>query len=138
MGLPTVAMGDLGLVIAPVQAAAILVIPSLVTNVWQLVARLSVMGVLRRLATRMIFIAVGTGIGISFLTSGKSPWPSLAHGFVLAAYVLIGLFFESAACTCAERIVAVANSGWRNGRSQRSDWRVRRSGSALLECARFQ
>jgi hypothetical protein len=38
MGLPTVAMGLLGLVIPPVQAAALLVVPSLVTNVWQLVA----------------------------------------------------------------------------------------------------
>ena len=33
MGLPTVAMGALGLVIAPVQAAALLVVPSLVTKV---------------------------------------------------------------------------------------------------------
>ena len=38
MGLPTVAMGALGLTMPPVQAAALLVVPSLVTNVWQFVA----------------------------------------------------------------------------------------------------
>jgi len=38
MGLPTVAMGLLGLAMPPVQAAALLVVPSLATNVWQLVA----------------------------------------------------------------------------------------------------
>ena len=32
MGLPTVAMGLLGLVMPPVQAAALLVVPSLVTT----------------------------------------------------------------------------------------------------------
>ncbi|HEY0438739.1 MAG TPA: sulfite exporter TauE/SafE family protein, partial [Xanthobacteraceae bacterium] len=35
MGLPTVAMGLLGLAMPPAQAAALLLIPSFVTNVWQ-------------------------------------------------------------------------------------------------------
>jgi hypothetical protein len=38
LGLPTVAMGTLSLVMAPVQAAALLIVPSMVTNVWQLAA----------------------------------------------------------------------------------------------------
>ena len=39
LGLPTVAIGLLGIVMSPAQAAAILVVPSLVTNIWQLVSR---------------------------------------------------------------------------------------------------
>ncbi len=35
LGLPTVAIGLLGLLMTPAQAAAIRVIPSLVTNIWQ-------------------------------------------------------------------------------------------------------
>ena len=35
LGLPTVSVGLLGLLMTPAQAAAILVVPSLVTNVWQ-------------------------------------------------------------------------------------------------------
>ena len=36
LGLPTLAMGLLALVMAPAEAAALLVLPSLVTNIWQL------------------------------------------------------------------------------------------------------
>ena len=92
LGLPTVAMGALGLVMAPAQAAALLVLPSLVTNVWQLLAGPSLLGVLRRLAVVMVFICLGTALGIGFMTQGASRWPSLLLGIVLAAYGVIGLF----------------------------------------------
>src|SRR3989344_3992864 len=36
LGLPTVAMGLLGLAMLPPQAAALLLVPSTVTNLWQL------------------------------------------------------------------------------------------------------
>jgi len=36
MGLPTVAIGLLTLLMRPAEAAAILILPSFVTNVWQL------------------------------------------------------------------------------------------------------
>ena len=35
LGLPTVAIGLLGLIMTPAQAAAIMVAPALITNVWQ-------------------------------------------------------------------------------------------------------
>lgn len=91
MGLPTVAMGVLGLAMPSVQAAALLVIPSLVTNLWQLVAGPSLRAVVRRLASMMLFACVGTAAGIGFLTSGSSKWPAFALGTVLALYGLIGL-----------------------------------------------
>jgi hypothetical protein len=92
MGLPTVAMGALGLVMSPVQAAALLVVPSLVTNVWQFVAGPSKQAVMRRFASMMLLVCLGTAIGIQFLTSGSSRWPSLALGLVLALYAVIALF----------------------------------------------
>lgn len=92
MGLPTVAMGALGLVMAPVQAAALLVVPSLVTNVWQFMAGPSKQAVLRRFASMMLLVCLGTAIGIQFLTSGSSRWPSLALGSVLTLYAVIALF----------------------------------------------
>jgi len=91
MGLPTVAMGALGLAMAPVQAAALLVVPSLVTNVWQFVAGPSKVVVLRRFASMMLLICAGTAIGTQFLTSGSSRWPSLALGSILALYAAIAL-----------------------------------------------
>lgn len=92
MGLPTVAMGALGLVMAPAQAAAILVVPSLVTNLWQLLAGPALLPLLRRLGLMIVGICFGTALGIGFLTSGSSRWPSIALGSVLAIYALVGLF----------------------------------------------
>jgi hypothetical protein len=66
MGLPTVAMGLLALVMPPVQAAALLVVPSLVTNVWQLVAGPSFIALLKRFATMMVAVCVGTSAGVGF------------------------------------------------------------------------
>lgn len=91
MGLPTVAMGALGLVMAPVQAAALLVIPSLVTNVWQFAAGPAKLSTLRRLASMLVFVCAGTALGIHFLTSGSSRWPSVGLGSVLVLYALIAL-----------------------------------------------
>ena len=91
MGLPTVGMGTLALVMPPVQAAALLVVPSFVTNVWQYFAGPSTSSITKRLAVMMVLVCAGTAIGIRFLTSG-SKWPSVALGSVLAVYSLVGLF----------------------------------------------
>ena len=69
MGLPTVAIGILGLVIAPVEAAAMLVLPSLVTNIWQLVAGPSFRQLTKRFMTLLIGICLGTPIGVSLIVS---------------------------------------------------------------------
>src|SRR5262245_4778929 len=38
MGLPTVSMGLLAVVMSPLEAAALLVLPSFLTNLWQMIA----------------------------------------------------------------------------------------------------
>jgi uncharacterized membrane protein YfcA len=91
MGLPTVAMGVLAIVMPPVQAAALLVVPSLVTNVWQLVAGPSFVALLKRFATMMVAVCVGTFAGIGLLTGSAGAIASAALGAVLAVYGVIGL-----------------------------------------------
>lgn len=91
MGLPTVAMGLLGLVMPPVQAAALLVIPSLVTNLWQLIAGPSFLALLKRFAAMMGAICIGTLIGIRLLTDGAGTVAAAALGAVLAIYGTLGL-----------------------------------------------
>jgi hypothetical protein len=49
LGLPTVSMGLLSLVMAPAKAASLLIVPSFVTNVWQLAAGPSFERLARRL-----------------------------------------------------------------------------------------
>ena len=49
LGLPTVAIGLLGLLMTPAQAAAILVVPSLVTNIWQFAVGGHLLALVRRM-----------------------------------------------------------------------------------------
>lgn len=91
MGLPTVAIGILGLVIPPVEAAAMLVLPSLITNVWQLFAGPSFRMLARRFGTLLIGICLGTPIGVSFITSGHTHLVTAGLGCVLVAYGTYGL-----------------------------------------------
>ena len=48
LGLPAVSMGLLTLVISPFQAATLLIIPSIVTNLWQLFAVGNVLSLIKR------------------------------------------------------------------------------------------
>ena len=92
MGLPTVAMGLLGILIEPVQAAALLVIPSLVTNIWQFMSGPSRLVILKRFGLMMFSLCVGTSLGIQFLTATNNHWPNITLGTVLAIYAIVALF----------------------------------------------
>ena len=91
MGLPTVAMGILGAVLSPLTAAGLLIVPSLVTNVWQLLAGPSFAALARRLWTMMAALVVGTIGASSLLTEASTNLTSLALGAALVAYALYAL-----------------------------------------------
>jgi uncharacterized protein len=84
-------MGLLGAVMAPLQAATLLVVPSLVTNLWQMIAGPDLRLLSRRFASMMVAVCAGAFLGIGLLT-GASPLATAALGAVLALYALIGLF----------------------------------------------
>lgn len=86
MGLPTVAMGLLGTAMAPAAAAAILVIPSLLTNLWQLLAGPAVLRLLRRFWAMMLGIVLGTVGGAALLVRVDPLWSGLALGIALMGY----------------------------------------------------
>jgi uncharacterized membrane protein YfcA len=90
LGLPTVAIGLLGLVMTPAQAAAILVVPSLITNVWQLVTGGDVMLLTRRLWPMLVGVCVGTLIGAVTL-SANNPQAGIWLGVALIVYAALGL-----------------------------------------------
>jgi len=91
IGLPVVAMGLLGLTMPTVQAAALLVVPSFVTNVWQMVAGPSLLPIVRRLFTMQLCMFLGTFAGIGFLTGSSAALASAMLGAVLVAYAVVGL-----------------------------------------------
>jgi len=92
MGLPTVAMGALGAVMPPVAAASLLVIPSFVTNVWQLFAGPSFRKLAARLWLMMVGILIGTIAGARVLTGADTALTTAGLGAALVLYAASSLF----------------------------------------------
>lgn len=93
MGLPTVAMGLLGTVMSPAAAAAVLLVPSLVTNMSQLFNGPSTVRLVRRLWPMMLCLALGTTGGAALLVAANPAWSGFGLGtalIVYAAYALMG------------------------------------------------
>lgn len=91
MGLPTIAMGLLAAVMSPAQAAAILIAPSLATNIWQMVAGPYLLGLIRRLGPMLLGLFGGAWLGNGILTGGNARPAAIGLGVVLIAYALMGL-----------------------------------------------
>ncbi len=91
LGLPTVSIGLLGLLMTPSQAAAILVVPSLVTNVWQAAVGGGMLALLRRLWPVIAGICIGTFIGVVLLPHDDSGQATVWLGLALVLYATFGL-----------------------------------------------
>jgi uncharacterized membrane protein YfcA len=91
MGLPTVAMGVLGAIMPPVTAASLLVIPSFVTNFWQLLAGPNFTALISRLWLMMLGIVIGTIAGSWLLTSANTDWTTIGLGAALTLYAAFSL-----------------------------------------------
>ncbi|MCU1737302.1 MULTISPECIES: sulfite exporter TauE/SafE family protein [Pseudomonas] len=96
LGLPTVAMGLLGLAMAPTQAAALLIIPATLTNVWQLATGGHLSTLLRRLWPMLLAIFLGTAAGTGWLGGMDGGHGMVrALGAALLLYALSGLFLPA-------------------------------------------
>ncbi|QKV52738.1 sulfite exporter TauE/SafE family protein [Comamonas antarctica] len=91
LGLPTIAMALLALMMAPAHAAALLIVPSLVTNIWQLSPWAGLNSLLRRLAPMQLGICAGTLAGAWLLGAPAGAWASVCLGVALVAYAAWGL-----------------------------------------------
>lgn len=91
MGLPTVSIGLLGLLMTPIQAAAILVVPSLVTNIWQATVGGGVPALMRRMWPMLVGICAGTAIGAALLPHNDGGRATIWLWLALAAYAALGL-----------------------------------------------
>ncbi|ATB46603.1 sulfite exporter TauE/SafE family protein [Corallococcus macrosporus] len=91
LGLPTIAMALLALVMPPATAAALLIVPSLVTNVWQLRPGATLSPLLRRLAPMQAGVCVGTLAGAWVLGAPVGAWATVSLGVALVAYALWAL-----------------------------------------------
>ena len=91
LGLPTVSMGLLSLVASPAKAASLLIVPSLVTNVWQSAAGPSFGRLARRLWPMLAGIVIGSLAGTGLLTGRHAGQAAVALGLLLMVYAGLGL-----------------------------------------------
>jgi uncharacterized membrane protein YfcA len=91
LGLPTVVVGLLGLIMTPMEAAALLILPSLVTNLWQALAGRGTGALLRRLWPLLAGTAAGTAAGTVIAGHFAAHGAELALGVALILYAALGM-----------------------------------------------
>ncbi|BAO60127.1 sulfite exporter TauE/SafE family protein [Pseudomonas protegens] len=102
LGLPTVAMGLLGLAMAPAQAAALLIIPATLTNLWQLAFGGHLPALLKRLWPMLLAIFAGTATGSLWLGIDAGHWVVRGLGAALLLYALSGLLLPTLRVSAAQ------------------------------------
>jgi len=91
LGLPTIGMGLLALLMSPAEAAAVLALPSLVTNVWQMLAGRRLGAITRRLWPMMLGVCLGTWAGAGLMTGVSARYATIGLGAALIVYAAVGL-----------------------------------------------
>src|SRR6266496_4614468 len=74
LGLPTVSMGLLAVSMPPAQAIAIVIVPAIVTNIWQTFGGPYLRDIFRRLWPLMAGVVVGIRLNAGLLTGPYAPY----------------------------------------------------------------
>jgi uncharacterized membrane protein YfcA len=91
MGLPTVAIAFLTLLMPPAEAATILILPSFVTNVWQLAVGPQLVDLARRLWPLLVAATLATIAAGRWIGAVSNPATLTALGVAIVLYAIIGL-----------------------------------------------
>ena len=91
LALPTVGVGLLSLAMPPAHAAALIVVPALITNVWQMMSGPGLGSLVRRLWSMQLAICLGTWASASLMAGSETAFASVALGIALIAYAAFGL-----------------------------------------------
>jgi uncharacterized protein len=108
LGLPTVSMGLLAVTMAPGQAIAIVIVPAIVTNVWQTFGGPYLRDIMRRLWPLMAGTVIGIWLNAGLLTGPYAPYGTVTLGVLLVIYAVMGL-------TRLQFTVAQRNEKWIGG-----------------------
>ena len=91
MGVPIIALVFLSVPLGIKSAIAIMLVPAIVTNIWQAIAGPSLWELLRRLWSFLLLSSVGVWLGVSFLSRFPQDVMLSILGGVLALYSAISL-----------------------------------------------
>lgn len=91
LGLPTIAMALLSLAMPPASAAALLVLPSLLTNAVQMRPARAALALTRRFWPMLLGVALGTALGFWLWGGLGGRYAERALGVLLTLYGVLGL-----------------------------------------------
>jgi len=91
LGLPTVSVGLLAIAMPPSRAIAILIVPAIVTNIWQTFVGPYLRDILRRLWPLLLGTAIGARLNAGMLTGPYARYGTIFLGILLVIYAAVGL-----------------------------------------------
>ena len=91
LGLPTVSMGLLAVAMPPGQALAIVIVPAIVTNIWQTFVGPYLRDIIARLWPLMVSTVVGIWLNAGMLTGPYARYGTIVLGLLLVIYAIVGL-----------------------------------------------
>jgi uncharacterized protein len=91
LGLPTVSMGLLAVTMPPSQALTIVIVPAVITNIWQTFVGGHLRNIFRRLWPMLLCTALGIWLNRGSLTGPYAHYLPIALGALLVLYAAMGL-----------------------------------------------
>ncbi|MDU0960447.1 MAG: sulfite exporter TauE/SafE family protein, partial [Bradyrhizobium sp.] len=91
LGLPTISVGLLAIAMPPGRALAIVIVPAVITNIWQTFAGPYLRDIAKRLWPLMAGTAIGICLNAGALSHGSTRYGNVALGVLLTVYATLGL-----------------------------------------------
>jgi hypothetical protein len=91
LGLPTVSMGLLAVSMPPAHALAIVIVPAIITNIWQTLVGPYLRDIVRRLWPLMAGTVIGIRLNAGMLTGPYARYGTIVLGVLLVIYAIVGL-----------------------------------------------
>src|SRR6187401_2725749 len=91
LGLPTVSMGLLAVTMQPAHALAIVIVPAIITNIWQTFVGPYLRDIIRRLWPLMVGTVMGIWLNADMLTGPYARYGTIVLGVLLVVYAIISL-----------------------------------------------
>ena len=91
LGLPTVSIGLLSVAMPPSRALAIVILPAIVTNLWQTFVGPYLRDIIRRLWPLMAGTVAGIWLNAGMLTGPYARYGTVVLGVLLLIYAIVGL-----------------------------------------------
>jgi uncharacterized protein len=91
LGLPTVSVGLLAVAMPPAHALAIVIVPAILTNIWQTFVGSYLRDIVRRLWPLLVSLAIGIRLNAGMMTGPYARYGTILLGILLVIYAITGL-----------------------------------------------